>query len=102
MLFMGLDGKSKGLFIVWTLLGLVVYFAYGFWRSNLRLALSMMSRSRTAPAADRRRRSSEPEPAAEPRRVSAAVEVTADPPGRAPLHRRRSGEPCLSGRARAP
>jgi APA family basic amino acid/polyamine antiporter len=39
VLFMSLDGKSKGLFIVWTLLGLVFYFAYGFWRSSVRLGV---------------------------------------------------------------
>jgi APA family basic amino acid/polyamine antiporter len=36
VLFMSLDGKSKGLFITWTAIGLVFYFAYGFWRSNVR------------------------------------------------------------------
>lgn len=36
VLFMSLDGKSKGLFAVWTALGLVFYFSYGFWRSNVR------------------------------------------------------------------
>jgi APA family basic amino acid/polyamine antiporter len=36
VLFMSLNGTSKGLFLVWTLLGLVFYFAYGFWKSNVR------------------------------------------------------------------
>jgi APA family basic amino acid/polyamine antiporter len=36
VLFLSLDGKSKGLFFVWTLIGLVFYFTYGFWRSNVR------------------------------------------------------------------
>jgi len=36
VLFLSLDGKSKGLFAVWTAIGLVFYFAYGFWRSNVR------------------------------------------------------------------
>jgi APA family basic amino acid/polyamine antiporter len=36
VLFLSLDGKSKGLFAVWTTIGLVFYFAYGFWRSNVR------------------------------------------------------------------
>jgi APA family basic amino acid/polyamine antiporter len=36
VLFLSLDGKSKGLFAVWTLIGLVFYFAYGFWKSNVR------------------------------------------------------------------
>jgi APA family basic amino acid/polyamine antiporter len=36
VLFMSLDSKSKALFIVWTMLGLVLYFSYGFWRSNVR------------------------------------------------------------------
>jgi APA family basic amino acid/polyamine antiporter len=39
VLFMSLDGKSKGLFAVWTVIGLVFYFAYGFWRSNVRLGI---------------------------------------------------------------
>jgi len=36
VLFMALDGKSKGLFAAWTVLGLVFYFSYGFWKSNVR------------------------------------------------------------------
>ncbi|MBS0359750.1 MAG: amino acid permease [Proteobacteria bacterium] len=39
VLFMSLDGKSKGLFAVWTILGLIFYFLYGFWRSNVRLGI---------------------------------------------------------------
>jgi APA family basic amino acid/polyamine antiporter len=35
-LFVSLDGKSQGLFAVWTLIGLVFYFTYGFWKSNVR------------------------------------------------------------------
>jgi APA family basic amino acid/polyamine antiporter len=36
VLFVSLDTKSKGLFAVWTLLGLAFYFLYGFWNSNVR------------------------------------------------------------------
>jgi APA family basic amino acid/polyamine antiporter len=36
VLFMSLDGKSKGLFVTWTVIGLVFYFCYGFWKSNVR------------------------------------------------------------------
>ena len=36
VLFMSLDGKSKGLFISWTVIGLIFYFCYGFWKSNVR------------------------------------------------------------------
>jgi APA family basic amino acid/polyamine antiporter len=36
VLFVSLDGKSQGLFITWTLLGLIFYFSYGFWKSNVR------------------------------------------------------------------
>jgi APA family basic amino acid/polyamine antiporter len=36
VLFVSLDNKSKGLFVVWTLLGLVFYFIYGFWNSHVR------------------------------------------------------------------
>ena len=36
VLFMSLNGKSKGLFLVWTVVGLVFYFCYGFWKSNVR------------------------------------------------------------------
>jgi APA family basic amino acid/polyamine antiporter len=35
-LFMSLDIKSKTVFFVWTAIGLVLYFSYGFWRSNVR------------------------------------------------------------------
>ncbi|OSI94445.1 hypothetical protein, partial [Bradyrhizobium canariense] len=30
---------SKTVFYVWTAIGLVFYFAYGFWKSNVRLGL---------------------------------------------------------------
>jgi len=40
VLFMSLDGKSKGLFITWTVIGLVFYFCYGFWKSNVRHGIS--------------------------------------------------------------
>ena len=36
VLFVSLDGKSQGLFITWTVIGLIFYFCYGFWRSNVR------------------------------------------------------------------
>lgn len=36
VLFMSLGPQSKTLFYVWTGIGLVFYFAYGFWRSNVR------------------------------------------------------------------
>lgn len=36
VLFMSLNGTSKMLFLVWTVLGLICYFAYGFWNSNVR------------------------------------------------------------------
>ena len=36
VLFLSLGPQSKGLFAVWTVLGLVLYFAYGFWNSNVR------------------------------------------------------------------
>ena len=36
LLFVNLDGKSQGLFLVWTLIGLLFYFSYGFWKSNVR------------------------------------------------------------------
>jgi APA family basic amino acid/polyamine antiporter len=39
ILFLSLDVKSKTLFFVWTLLGLVLYFAYGFWNSHVRRGL---------------------------------------------------------------
>ena len=35
VLFLSLNGESKGLFVGWALLGLLFYFAYGFWRSNV-------------------------------------------------------------------
>jgi len=36
VLFLSLDSKSKGLFAVWTVIGLAFYFCYGFWNSNVR------------------------------------------------------------------
>jgi APA family basic amino acid/polyamine antiporter len=36
VLFMSLGPQSKGLFAVWSVLGLVLYFCYGFWKSNVR------------------------------------------------------------------
>lgn len=36
VLFMSLGPQSKGLFAVWALIGLVFYFCYGFWKSNVR------------------------------------------------------------------
>ena len=36
LLFFSLGMESKMVFAVWTLLGLVLYFSYGFWRSNVR------------------------------------------------------------------
>jgi APA family basic amino acid/polyamine antiporter len=36
VLFLSLDGKSKGLFAAWTVIGLIFYFSYGFWKSNVR------------------------------------------------------------------
>jgi APA family basic amino acid/polyamine antiporter len=36
VLFLSLDGKSKGLFFAWAAIGLLLYFAYGFWNSNVR------------------------------------------------------------------
>ena len=38
-LFFSLDDKSKNLFYVWTGLGLILYFCYGFWRSNVKLGI---------------------------------------------------------------
>jgi APA family basic amino acid/polyamine antiporter len=35
-LFLSLDIKSKTLFYSWTAIGLVFYFCYGFWKSNVR------------------------------------------------------------------
>jgi APA family basic amino acid/polyamine antiporter len=40
VLFLSLDEKSKMLFFVWTVAGLVLYFCYGFWRSQVRLGVS--------------------------------------------------------------
>jgi APA family basic amino acid/polyamine antiporter len=36
VLFASLNMESKGLFVAWTLLGLVFYFLFGFWNSNIR------------------------------------------------------------------
>jgi APA family basic amino acid/polyamine antiporter len=36
VLFLSLDEKSKTLFYSWTAIGLVFYFAYGFWSSHVR------------------------------------------------------------------
>jgi APA family basic amino acid/polyamine antiporter len=36
LLFLSLPMQSKLLFAVWSGIGLVVYFSYGFWRSNVR------------------------------------------------------------------
>jgi APA family basic amino acid/polyamine antiporter len=36
VLFLSLDNRSKSLFFVWTAIGLVFYFCYGFWKSNIR------------------------------------------------------------------
>ena len=36
MLFLSLAIQSKLLFLVWSTIGLVLYFSYGFWRSNVR------------------------------------------------------------------
>ncbi|MDE2486293.1 MAG: amino acid permease [Alphaproteobacteria bacterium] len=36
VLFLSLGPQSKGLFVVWTILGLILYFAFGFWNSNVR------------------------------------------------------------------
>ena len=41
VLFMSLDGKSKGLFITWTAIGLIFYFCYGFWKSNVRRGVEL-------------------------------------------------------------
>ena len=35
VLFMSLNAESKVLFVSWAALGLVFYFAYGYWRSNV-------------------------------------------------------------------
>jgi APA family basic amino acid/polyamine antiporter len=36
VLFLSLGAQSKILFFVWSAIGLVLYFCYGFWRSNVR------------------------------------------------------------------
>ena len=36
VLFLSLGIESKVLFLIWTLFGLMVYFSYGFWNSNVR------------------------------------------------------------------
>jgi APA family basic amino acid/polyamine antiporter len=36
VLFLSLDVPSKEVFFGWTVLGLVLYFSYGFWKSNVR------------------------------------------------------------------
>lgn len=36
LLFLSLGIQSKLLFFVWSVLGLILYFCYGFWRSNVR------------------------------------------------------------------
>ena len=36
LLFFSLGAESKQVFVIWTLLGLVLYFAFGFWNSNVR------------------------------------------------------------------
>jgi len=41
ILFVNLDTKSKMLFLIWTLLGLVFYFAFGFWNSNIRKGIEV-------------------------------------------------------------
>ena len=35
VLFMSLNTESKVLFAAWAAIGLLFYFAYGFWRSNV-------------------------------------------------------------------
>jgi APA family basic amino acid/polyamine antiporter len=40
VLFIALDSKSKGLFLVWTVIGLIFYFLYGFWNSNVRRGIA--------------------------------------------------------------
>jgi basic amino acid/polyamine antiporter, APA family len=40
-LFLSLDNKSKTLFYTWTAIGLVFYFAYGFWKSNVRQGIEI-------------------------------------------------------------
>jgi APA family basic amino acid/polyamine antiporter len=36
LLFFSLGAESKMVFFGWTALGLVLYFAYGYWKSNVR------------------------------------------------------------------
>ena len=36
VLFLSLPTTAKLVFLVWALMGLVLYFSYGFWRSNVR------------------------------------------------------------------
>jgi APA family basic amino acid/polyamine antiporter len=36
VLFMSLGPQSKGLFAVWSIIGLIFYFSYGYWKSNVR------------------------------------------------------------------
>jgi APA family basic amino acid/polyamine antiporter len=36
VLFISLPKQAMGLFAVWAVIGLVFYFAYGFWKSNVR------------------------------------------------------------------
>jgi APA family basic amino acid/polyamine antiporter len=36
VLFLSLNKESKNLFYIWTAIGLILYFSYGFWRSNVR------------------------------------------------------------------
>jgi len=40
-LFLSLDDKSKTLFYTWTAIGLVFYFSYGFWKSNVRRGVEL-------------------------------------------------------------
>jgi APA family basic amino acid/polyamine antiporter len=41
VLFISLDGKSQELFAAWTALGLLFYFSYGFWKSNVRRGVEL-------------------------------------------------------------
>jgi APA family basic amino acid/polyamine antiporter len=36
VLFLSLNKESKNLFYIWTVVGLVLYFCYGFWKSSVR------------------------------------------------------------------
>ena len=36
VLFLSLGVQSKLLFVVWTAIGLLIYFSFGFWNSNVR------------------------------------------------------------------